>query len=136
MPLVPGQTAEVQRVVTPDLTADVLGNTGVTVFATPFVVTLIENAAHAVMVPHLPPGGATVGTAVDMRHLAATPVGMTVRAKAVLRETDGRRCLFDVEAWDEVEKIAEGRHERYVVSNLARFLERTTTKGRGPARAS
>jgi len=136
MPLVPGQTAEVQRVVTPDLTADVLGNAGVTVFATPFVVTLIENAAHAVMVPHLPPGGATVGTAVDMRHLAATPVGMTVRAKAVLRETDGRRCLFDVEAWDEVEKIAEGRHERYVVSNLARFLERTAAKGRGPARAS
>ena len=101
MPLVPGQTAEVQRVVTRDLTADVLGNAGV-----------------------------------DMRHLAATPVGMTVRAKAVLRETDGRRCLFDVEAWDEVEKIAEGRHERYVVSNLARFLERTTAKGRGPARAS
>lgn len=82
MPLVPGQTAEVQRVVTPDLTADVLGNAGVTVFAT------------------------------------------------------RRRCLFDVEAWDEVEKIAEGRHERYVVSNLARFLERTTAKGRGPARAS
>ena len=54
----------------------------------------------------------------------------------MLRETDGRRCLFDVEAWDEVEKIAEGRHERYVVSNLARFLERTAAKGRGPARAS
>src|SRR5467141_3268511 len=71
-----------------------------------------------------------------MRHLAATPVGMTVRAKAVLRETDGRRCLFDVEAWDEVEKIAEGRHERYVVSNLARFLERTTAKDRArPGRA-
>ena len=136
MPLAPGQAAEVQQVVTPALTADVLGNRGVTVLATPFVVTLIENAAHAVMVPHLPPGGATVGTAVDMRHLAATPVGMTVRAKAVLRETDGRRCLFDVEAWDEVEKIAEGRHERYVVASLARFLERTTAKGRGPARAS
>jgi len=135
MPLAPGQAAEVHRVVTRDLTADVLGNAGVIVFATPFVVTLIENAAHAVMVPHLPPGGATVGTAVDMRHLAATPVGMTVRAKAVLRETDGRRCLFDVEAWDEVEKIAEGRHERYMVPNLARFLDRTTAKGRGPARA-
>jgi fluoroacetyl-CoA thioesterase len=64
--------------------------------------------------------------AVDMRHLAATPVGMTVRAKAVLRETDGPRCLFDVEARDEVEKIAEGRHERYVVSNLVRFLARAS----------
>jgi predicted thioesterase len=97
------------------------------------VLTLLENAAHAVMVPHLPPGGATVGTRVDMRHLAATPPGMTVRAKAVLIETDGRRCLFEVEAWDEVDKIAEGRHERFVVPDLARFLERAAAKGaRGP----
>lgn len=132
MPLAPGQAAEVQQVVTPALTADVLGNRGVTVLATPFVVTMMENAAHAVMVPHLPPGGGTVGTAVDMRHLAATPIGMTVRARAVLRETDGRRCLFDVEAWDEVEKIAEGRHERFMVPDLARFLERAAAKaGRG-----
>jgi fluoroacetyl-CoA thioesterase len=133
MPLAPGQAAEVRQVVTPDLTADVLGNHGVTVLATPFVVTLMENAAHAVMVPHLPPGGGTVGTAVDMRHLAATPIGMTVRARAVLRETDGRRCVFDVEAWDEVEKIAEGRHERYLVSSLERFLTHAAAKTR-PAR--
>ncbi len=126
MPLAPGQAAEVHQVVTRDLTADVLGNNGVTVFATPFVLTLLENAAHAVMVPHLPPGGATVGTAVDM----------TVRARAVLRETDGRRCLFDVEAWDEVEKIAEGRHERYVVASLDRFLARTAAKAGGAGRAS
>ena len=130
MPLAPGQVAEVHQLVTPELTADVLGNRGVTVLATPFVVTMMENAAHAVMVPHLPPGGATVGTAVDMRHLAATPIGMTVRARAVLRETDGRRCLFDVEAWDEVEKIAEGRHERYLVSSLERFLARAAAKTR------
>ncbi|HEX7786808.1 MAG TPA: thioesterase family protein [Methylomirabilota bacterium] len=133
MALEPGQTAEVRRVVTPELTADVLGNPGVTVFATPFVLTLLENAAHAVMAPHLPPGGATVGTRVDMRHLAATPPGMTVRAKAVLLETDGRRCLFDVEAWDDVDKIAEGRHERFVVADLGRFLERANSKRvRGP----
>jgi predicted thioesterase len=135
MPLAPGLTAEVQRVVTRDLTADVLGNPGVTVLATPFVLTLLENAAHAVMVPHLPPGGASVGTAVDMKHLAATPIGMTVRAKAVLLETDGRRCLFDVQAWDEVEKIAEGRHERYVVADLGRFLARAGAKGGTPDRA-
>ena len=81
-PLEPGQTAEVKRVVTRELTADVLGNPGVTVLATPFVLTLLENAAHAVMAPHVPPGGATVGTRVDLKHLAATPLGMTVRAKA------------------------------------------------------
>ena len=139
MPLEPGQTATVERVVTRELTADVLGNPGVTVLATPFVLTLLENAAHAVMAPHVPPGAGTVGTHVDMKHLAATPIGMTVRAKAVLLETDGRRCLFDVEAWDEVEKIAEGRHERFVVPNLAKFIERTMAKGRkegGPSRAS
>ncbi len=97
-PLEPGQTAEVKRVVTRELTADVLGNPGVTVLATPFVLTLLENAAHAVMAPHVPPGGATVCTRVDLKHLAATPLGMTVRAKAVLLETDGRRCVFEVEA--------------------------------------
>ena len=128
MPLEPGQTATVERVVTRELTAEVLGNPGVTVLATPFVITLLENAAHAVMAPHLAPGAATVGTAVEMRHLAATPLGMRVRATAVLRETDGRRCLFEVEAWDEVEKIAEGRHERMVVPNLDRFLQRTAAK--------
>ncbi|HKA62170.1 MAG TPA: hotdog domain-containing protein [Methylomirabilota bacterium] len=133
MPLEPGQTAEVHQVVTRELTADVLGNPGVTVFATPFVLTLLENAAHAVMAPHVPPGGATVGTRVDMRHLAATPPGMTVRAKAVLLETDGRRCVFEVEAWDEVDKIAGGRHERFMVPDLARFLERARSRHAGGA---
>lgn len=128
MPLEPGQTATVERVVTREITADAYGNPGVTVLATPFVVNLLEHAAHAVMVPHLAPGAATVGTGVEVRHLAATPPGMRVRATAVLRETDGRRCLFEVEAWDEVEKIAEGRHERFLVQDLARFLERAGAK--------
>ena len=58
---------------------------------------------------------------------------MTVRAKAVLLETDGRRCVFEVEAWDEVDKIAEGRHERFMVPDLARFLGRAASKrARGP----
>jgi fluoroacetyl-CoA thioesterase len=130
MPLEAGQSAEVERVVTPDLTADVLGNPGVKVLATPFVVTLLENAAHAVMKPHLPPGAGTVGTMVEMKHLAPTPLGMKVRAKATLVETDGKRCLFQVEAYDEVEKIAEGRHERFVIPNLEKFLDRAMKKGK------
>jgi predicted thioesterase len=68
---------------------------------------------------------------VEMRHLAATPVGMKVRARATLRETDGRRFLFAVEAWDDKEKVAEGRHERFVASNLAAFLERAMKKAQG-----
>ena len=65
---------------------------------------------------------------VEMKHLAATPAGMKARAKATLLETDGRRFLFSVEAWDEKEKIAEGRHERFVIPNLAKFLERAMKK--------
>jgi len=130
MPLEAGQSAEVERVVTPDLTADAFGNPGVKVLATPFVVTLLENAAHAVMKPHLPAGAGTVGTMVEMKHLAPTPLGMKVRAKATLVETDGKRCLFQVEAYDEVEKIAEGRHERFIIPNLEKFLDRAMKKGK------
>src|ERR687891_2373198 len=120
MDLRPGATAEVTTTVDPDRTAHAMGNHGVHVLATPFVVGLLENAANAVLKPHLPPGGGSVGTMVEMKHLAATPVGMTVRAKATLLETDGRRYLFAVEAWDEKDKIAEGRHERAVVPDIAK----------------
>lgn len=129
MDIQPGATAEVSQTVEADRTADALGNPGVKVFATPFVVALLENAAHAVLKPHLPAGAGTVGTMVEMRHLAATPVGMRVRATATLLETDGRRLLFAVEAWDETEKIAEGRHERFIVPDIAKFLARAMKKG-------
>jgi predicted thioesterase len=129
MPPAPGAVHEVSRTVTPEVTADAMGNRGVQVLATPFLIGLLENAAAGVLIPHLPPGASTVGTMVEMRHLAATPVGMTVRAKATLLEGDGRRYLFQVEAWDDTDKVAEGRHERAVVPNLARFLERVMKKG-------
>jgi fluoroacetyl-CoA thioesterase len=110
MPPEPGAVHEVSLTVTLEQTADAMGNGGVKVFATPFLIGLLENAANGVIAPSLAPGASTVGTMVEMRHLAATPVGMTVRARATLLETDGRRYLFQVEAWDAKEKIAEGRH--------------------------
>jgi fluoroacetyl-CoA thioesterase len=125
-----GLTAEVEEIVTPQLTADALGNAGVKVYATPYVVCLMENAAQAAIASHLPPGVGTVGTGVEMKHLAATPLGMKVRAKATLVETDGKRCLFQVDVFDEVEKIAEGRHERFLVPNLEKFLARAMQKGK------
>jgi len=128
MEIRPGATAEVAYTVTPDRTAHAMGNTDVNVFATPFLIGLLEDAAGSVIHPHLPPGASTVGTLVEVKHLAATPVGMKVRAKATLLETDGRRYLFAVEAWDEKEKIAEGRHERVVIPNLEKFLERALKK--------
>ncbi len=128
MDLTPGAVAEVEVVVTPEQTADAMGNRGVLVFATPFLIGLLEDAAGAVIQPRLPAGAATVGTMVEMKHLAATPVGMKVRARAELLETDGKRFLFRVEAFDEVEKVAEGTHERYVISSLKKFLSRAMTK--------
>jgi len=132
MDLKPGAVGEVEMIVTPERTADAMGVHGVRVFATPFLIGLLEDAAGAVVQPHLPPGAATVGTMVEMRHLAATPVGMKVRARAELLETDGKRFLFRVEAFDEVEKVAEGKHERHVVPSLEKFLHRTMAKGKPP----
>lgn len=123
-----GAAGEVEITVTPDRTADALGNPGVRVLATPFLVGLLEEAAVAALRPHLPPGAASVGTTVEMKHLAATPVGMKVRARATLVETDGRRFVFRVEAHDEVEQVAEGRHERFLVQNLEKFLDRAMKK--------
>ncbi len=130
MDIRPGATAEIEVTVTPDRTADVMGNKGVMVLSTPHLIGLLEDAAGAVVLPHLPTGAATVGTLVEMRHLAATPVGRKVKAKATLLETDGRRFLFQVEAHDEVEKVAEGKHERFVVQDLQKFLARTLKKGK------
>ncbi len=129
MDLKPGATHEITWTVTPDKTADAMGNRGVKVFATPWLIGMLEDVCGAMIKPHLAPAATTVGTMVEMRHLAATPVGMTARAKATLLETDGRRFLFSVEAWDAKDKIAEGRHERFVIPDLARFLERTMKKG-------
>ena len=129
MDVTPGATAEVTYTVGADRTAHAMGNRGVHVFATPFVIGLLEDAAGAVLKPHLPPGAGSVGTMIEMKHLAATPVGMTVRAKATLIESDGKRYLFTVEAWDETDKIAEGRHERFVVPDIEKFLARAIRKG-------
>jgi len=129
MDLRPGATHDLTWTVTPEKTADAMGNRGVHVFATPWVVALLEQVCGTMITPHLPPGASMVGTMVEMRHLAATPVGMEVRATATLLETDGRRFLFSVEARDARDKIAEGRHERFVVPDLAAFLERAMKKG-------
>ena len=130
MDVAPGTSAEVETIVGPHQTAAAMGNPGVQVFATPYVIALLENASSAVLRPHLSPGAGTVGTMVEIRHLAATPVGMKVTARATLLETDGRRLAFAVEAWNEVEKIAEGRHERFLVRDMEKFLERAMRKGR------
>lgn len=129
MSLKPGVMGEVQHRVTPDTLATRWGNPGVEVLATPVVVGWLEDAAIHTLRPYLETGQASVGTMVSMKHLAATPPGMMVRATATVKAVDGRRVLFSVEAHDEKEKIAEGEHERFIV-NMAKFMERVGQKAR------
>jgi len=123
-----GATAEIERIVGEEDTAVRFGSGGVRVFATPMMVALMENAALNAVDPKLLEGFATVGLSLNVRHIAATPVGMKVRARAELVGIEGRKLNFRVEAFDEQEKIGEGTHERYIIE-LSKFLERTEKKG-------
>lgn len=125
--IVPGLASESQLLVRAENTAAHLGSGDVAALATPEMIRLMEKASVAAVDPLLPKGYKTVGILVNVRHLAATPVGMTVRARAELAEVDGRRLIFHVEAHDEVEKIGEGEHHRMIV-DVAKFGERVSQK--------
>ena len=99
------------------------------VFATPMMVTAMENAALNAVRSYLDPGESAVGTAVNIHHLAATPAGHQVIAEAEVTKVDGRRIEFDVTARDEIEEIGNGTHERMVV-DLARLGQRLEAKKR------
>ncbi len=119
----PGLVGETKIVVTQDLTAEASNVEGMApVLATPRMISFMERTAHEAILPYLAEGQSTVGIHVDVRHLAATPVGMEVRFRAELVEVDRRRLRFKVEAWDEVEKIGEGEHERFII-DWQRFLD-------------
>ncbi|HLZ56529.1 MAG TPA: thioesterase family protein [Ktedonosporobacter sp.] len=126
MTLTPGMMGEASTIVVHENTAAAVGAGGVEVFGTPMMIALIENAAWRAVADALDEGYVTVGIVVNVRHLAATPLGQKVRARAELLEVDGRRLVFKVEAYDEHQKIGEGQHERFIV-NLERFLSRITT---------
>jgi fluoroacetyl-CoA thioesterase len=123
MALEPGMTGEATTTVVHENTAAHVGAGGVEVFATPMMIALMENAAWRAVANGLEEGYVTVGTLVNVRHLAATPPGQQVRATAELIEIDRRRLVFKVEAYDEQQKIGEGYHERFIV-NLDRFMQK------------
>lgn len=125
--LTPGLIAELSHTVTDADTASKWGSGLVPVFSTPALVGLMESAAVAALEGHLSPGQTTVGGHIDVHHLAATPVGMQVRARAELTEVEGRKLFFKIQAWDENELIGEAEHERFVVDEK-RFLERVQAK--------
>ena len=117
-----------ETVVTEALTARVFGSGELDVYATPAMIALAEETALKSVADRLEPGQGTVGTRVDVAHLAATPLGMKVRCETDLIEIDRRRLTFSVRVFDEVEKIAEGIHERFVIDN-ENFLKKAGAKG-------
>jgi fluoroacetyl-CoA thioesterase len=127
MPIEPGLTNEIIYVVVEKDTAAVYGSGLAPVLSTPYLIALMENAAQTSLTPYLTPEQSSVGVHVDVRHLAATPVGMEVRIRSEIVDVVLPRVRFCVEAWDAVEKIGEGQHERFVIDS-ARFMARVAKK--------
>ena len=125
--LKPGLKAEKTEIVSEKNTAAALGSGGLAVYSTPSMITLMEMTSLAAVAPLLPPGWSTVGTELNVKHLSATPLGMSVRVQAELLGVDGRTLVFKVEAFDEAGKIGEGTHGRFVVEN-ERFLTKAGSK--------
>jgi fluoroacetyl-CoA thioesterase len=125
--LTPGLTGTAELVVATEHTAPSIGSGLVPVLATPVMINLIEAAALKAVEHLLPAGHQSLGIRLDIRHFAATPIGMLVRATAELVAVDGRTLSFRVEAHDEREAIGDGTHQRVVV-NVARFDARVQKK--------
>ena len=128
--IAPGLSATTALVVAREHTAPFVGSGRIAVLATPVMINLIEAAALAAVEHLLPTGHQSLGTHLDVSHVAATPVGLRVTATASVLRVEGRTITFNVEARDEVETIGGGTHQRVVVS-VARFDERVQRKARG-----
>ena len=118
-----GLTFTTTMQVVAETTAEYIGSGDLAVLATPAMCALMENAAMMAVAPHLEAGQTTGGTALNIEHLRATPVGKTVTATAVLTEVDGRKLSFNIAARDEKGIIGEGTHTRFVVDR-ERFMDK------------
>ena len=115
--LQPGIKAEKSLTVTDANTAKTMGSGTLDIFATPAMVALIEQTAYTSIESELEPGWGSVGTSLNIQHLSATPVGMTVTATTELVEVDRRRLVFHAEVYDEKGLVGKGTHERFLVEN-------------------
>jgi predicted thioesterase len=122
-----GLVGEAQTEVTESLSATHLGSGAVSVYATPAMIALMEMAAVNAIEALLETGQSSVGTLVNIRHLAATPLHRTVRARAEVTAVEGRSVTFKVVAWDDTEQIGEGTHTRFII-DVARFQARLAAK--------
>lgn len=118
-----GLTFTTTMQVVAETTAEYIGSGDLAVLATPAMCALMENAAMMAVAPYLEAGQTTVGTALNIEHLRATPIGKTVTATAVLTEVEGRKLSFNIAARDEKGIIGEGTHSRFVVDR-ERFMDK------------
>ena len=116
-----------ELMVTPDKTAKAMGSGALEVFATPCMIALMENTAFESVQAELEEGCGTVGTALNVKHVAATPVGMKVTCDTELIKVDGRALTFLVKAYDACGLIGEGEHERFIISE-EKFQAKTDAK--------
>lgn len=126
-----GTKGERKVLVTHEYAIDFLGAEGARALATPWLIGFMEYACRDSVKPVLGEGWDTVGTHVDVKHLAATPLGMSVTVRTEVIAADERRVTFRVEAFDEKEKIGEGTHQRAII-DVARFASRLARKRESP----
>ena len=125
--LVEGLKGQQEIVVTEEVSAQQVGSGTLPVFATPAMISLMENTAYKSVAEYLEEGYGTVGTLMNVSHVAATPVGMKVTCETELIKVDGRALTFCVKAYDECGLIGDGMHERFVIME-EKFLAKTNSK--------
>ncbi len=121
--IIPGMTGEIRTTVEEGFTARAIGSGDLAVYGTPAMIALMEAAALTAIEDYLPEGQASVGIEIEVKHLAATPVGEEVRARAEVTHVEGRKVQFLVQAWDEKEMIGDGTHTRFII-DVERFMQR------------
>ena len=127
--LKPGLTNEMERETTDEMSAQKVYPHVPNVYATRAMVGHFEEVCADLVLPYLGEGEQTVGIGMKFKHLAATPLGMKVRFTAKLVEVEGRKLTFEVEGFDEVDKIGEGIHERFII-NAEKFNSKVAEKGK------
>lgn len=128
MAITKGLRGEASVIVNESSIASKLGSGSLPVFGTPALIALMERAAVNALRPHLDEGQDSVGVAVNVRHLAATPMGKRVQAEAQVTAVEGKRIIFAVKAYDAVEMVGEGTHERVLVDRDS-FMWKVASKG-------
>jgi fluoroacetyl-CoA thioesterase len=122
-----GMAREETFEVGPDNTASTVGSGGSKVLATPWMIAFMERAAHRLLMERLPAGMSSVGVHIDVRHMAPSPLGSQVRVRAEIASLEEMRVNFSVQAWDPIELVGQGTHQRVVIDET-RFLSRVEKK--------